>query len=372
MEEAFDVVVAGYLGVDLAPGFPASLSARSLGELLRPGRLVEVEGLGVSLGGVVANTGLALKRFGARVRLMARIGEDPLGGIALDILRRQGLAGGVKRSGSGVTGYGLVLAPPGADRVFLECPGTNADFGPDDIDYDVVANARMFHFGYPTLMRRLYDDEGVELERLFRGVRERGVVTSMDTTLPDPGSQAGRADWVRILGRVLRFVDVFVPSIEEILFMLAPDEYARLSAMGDGDLVDAIGEELCKSLGDTLLDMGVKVLLIKAAHRGAYLRTGEVGSLCETGALGLPVENWRKRELWIPAFPVDSERVVNASGAGDASVAGFLRAMLNAEPIEVAGGYAMLAGRDNLYGSDAISGLPDWEGMTEQLGELTE
>ena len=48
---SFDAVVAGYIGADLAPGFPRARCAAPLAELLRPGRLTQVEGLGISLGG---------------------------------------------------------------------------------------------------------------------------------------------------------------------------------------------------------------------------------------------------------------------------------------------------------------------------------
>ena len=56
-----DAVVAGYLGVDIAPGFPTGRPAIAASELFRPGKLIETEGLSFSLGGVVANTGLAMK-----------------------------------------------------------------------------------------------------------------------------------------------------------------------------------------------------------------------------------------------------------------------------------------------------------------------
>lgn len=37
---------------------------------------------------------------------------------------------------------------------------------------------------------------------------------------PDPTSEAGRKDWNRILERVLPYVDIFLPSLEEILYMI--------------------------------------------------------------------------------------------------------------------------------------------------------
>ena len=35
---------------------------------------------------------------------------------------------------------------------------------------------------------------------------------------------AGQVDWRLVLGRVLPYVDVFTPSLEELLYMLAPGE----------------------------------------------------------------------------------------------------------------------------------------------------
>lgn len=357
----FDTVVAGYLGVDLAPNFPRSMPDVALSELLRPGRLIEVGDLTISLGGVVANTGLALKRFGKRVALMALVGRDLLGDLALQILEGHDLARGICQTESAGTAYAIVIAPPGSDRIFLESPGCNAEFSSTDIDYSVVARSRLFHFGYPTLMRGLYDDGGAQLENMFARVRELGVATSLDLSLPDPGSPAGKADWRSILKRVLPLVDVFVPSIEEMLFTLAPEEYERLSSEADGNIIDAIPQDLYRTLGKEIIDMGVKALLVKASHRGGYLRTG-----ADT-ALQLPARDWENRELWIPPCPVETTRMVNASGAGDAAVAAFLAALLNGEKPEAAGHYAMLAGRDNLYGADAVSGLSDWESMTGNL-----
>jgi sugar/nucleoside kinase (ribokinase family) len=71
--------------------------------------------------------------------------------------------------------------------------------------------------------------------------------------------------------------------------------------------------------------------------------------------------------LWIKAFPTDPRRIKNACGAGDCAVAGFLTALLKGVEIEEAAQYAMLAGRDNLYGLDAFSGLSDWGAMTRLI-----
>ncbi len=357
--QPIDAVVAGYLGVDLTPGFDATRAVIPFSELFRPGKLIETEGLNVSLGGVVANTGLALRRFGQRAELMGCVGNDALGDMAVARLAQAGVTNGIRRTAKAGTAYGLVIAPPGMDRLFLEDPGCNRCFTADDIDYDVVRKSRLFHFGYPPLMQALWTNGGTELQTLLGRIRELGVITSLDMTLPDADSPAGRADWPSILAATLPLVDIFVPSIEELLFMLDAKLYARcLSESTGGDMIAVISPEIYARLADRVLALGVKVLLVKAGQRGAYLRTGNLDTFSLADRVGCPHGNW------LAPLPVETGRLCNACGAGDCAVAGFLAALLNGTDVITAGRYAMQAGRDNLYGPDAVSGLQEWAQMS--------
>jgi len=369
-----DAVVAGYLGVDLTPGFSPDRQVVSFSELFRPGKLIETEGLGISLGGVVANTGLAMRRFGRKVELMGCVGHDPLGDLALSLLSQAGVSGGISRKHGVSTSYGLVIAPPGLDRIFLEDAGCNRTYTASDIDYGRVVEARLFHFGYPPLMEALWRDCGSGLLPLLSRARAVGAAVSLDMTLPDPQSPAGSANWRAILANVLPSVDIFTPSIEEILFMLEPDNFARIAAgTGDSDMIDEIPDETYPRLAERILTMGVKVVMIKAGHRGAYLRTGYLTSLsAEASPLGLNDLDGCPQGEWIPPFPAEPDRIRNACGAGDCAIAGFLSALLSGESIRKAATYAMLAGRDNLYGEDTLSGLREWSQMTDEIREMGE
>ena len=363
-----DVVVAGYIGVDLAPNLDNIHVAGSFADVLKPGKLIEIGDLAIALGGVVANTGCALKRFGKKVVLMGLVGHDRLGDTVLAILREEGLSEGIMQTDAAGTAYGIVIAPPGFDRMFLESPGCNNTFSSSDIDYDTVAKSRIFHFGYPPLMKRFFQYGGTELVTMFSRAREHGAVTSLDMTLPDTAGGSGNVDWREILAATLPFVDIFVPSIEEVLMMLDPDGYARIEAeCAGGDIIGAVPEEAYASLGDRLIGMGTKIALIKAGPRGGYLRTGDVGSLAEGSGLSLSTGLWNDREIMLPAYHADPERVINSSGAGDVAIAGFLAALLENESPERAGAYAMLAGRNNLYGRVAFEGLVDWKVMTGEI-----
>lgn len=350
-----DAVVAGYLGVDLAPEFPRDADAQPLSRLLRPGRLVEVGPMTISLGGAVANTGLAMSILGKRVALVGLVGEDALGDVALGLLGAHEAELHVERCAAAGTAYGIVIAPPGTDRVFLEYPGCNRHFRADHVSDDLLRRCRLLHFGYPPLMPQLLENQGAELAGLFSRARSLGIVTSLDMTLPDPDGPAGQADWPAILARILPRVDIFTPSVEELLCMLEPAQYAAVTAAaGDDDPVAHIPDAVYPRLTEAALQLGARVVLLKAGSRGGYLRAGDADRLA---ALGVPVADWTGRELWLPPCPVDPARVCNASGAGDAAVAGFLCALLDAAAPEEAGSRAMEAGRDNLYGPDALSGL---------------
>lgn len=58
------VIAAGHICLDITPMFP-DRKVQHPGELLSPGKLLEVGAADVHTGGSVANTGLAMKKLGA-------------------------------------------------------------------------------------------------------------------------------------------------------------------------------------------------------------------------------------------------------------------------------------------------------------------
>ena len=370
-KKKYDVAVCGYLGLDLTPGFYETSGQLNPANVFKPGSLTEVDNLSISLGGVVANTGLALKKYNQQVLLIGLIGNDLLGEIALKILRKSGLSEGIKTTNISGTAYGIVLSPPGLDRIFFESPGCNRYFTSSDINYEAVAGSRLFHFGYPPLMKGFYDNNGDELVKMFSRVKALDVITSLDMTLPDTESESGNVDWKGILTRVLPYVDVFVPSLEEIVYMMKPDLYSQITGnITDGDMVDSIPEDSIHSIGKELINLGVRIVVIKSGKLGAYLFTDDVRSLNDVPGMTLSEDRWNHCIIRAHAFRIDPARVKNASGAGDAAAAGFLTAMLKANDPETALNYAMCSGRNNLYGMQATDGLTDWETMTHELNRF--
>lgn len=368
MKKKYDVVIAGYLCVDMVPEFIKSETVNSISDILIPGRLIEIDGLVFSLGGVVPNTGLAMKKFNKKVFLGGLIGNDFLGKIAKDYLDKHNLSEGIKITGIAGTAFSIVIAPPGVDRIFLESSGCSKIFDIESIDFKAVSQSRLFHFGYPPLLRKFYLNQGEQLLSLFTRVQKMDVVTSLDFSLPDTQSESGKQNWLQIMQRVLPYTDIFVPSLEEILQVMMPGEYDKiLSSVGSSEIIDHIPLSIIREIGRTIIDYGARILLIKAGHRGSYLLTGDISSINQKDEFNLNESDWNYCELWCNAYPADLARIKNATGAGDTAVAAFLSAILEGRTPEETVKFAAMAGRNNLYCQKIYEEIDGWQVMEEEM-----
>jgi len=353
-------MVAGHLCFDVIPSFPET-GIRDIGHLLTPGKMLNMGDVTLSTGGPVSNTGIALKILGGSVAFTARVGDDDFGRMTMERLRRNGNADGIRVAANASSSYTVALSPPGIDRIFLHHPGTNDLFCAADLKPKLIGQCRHFHFGYPPLMRRLYTNEGRELERIFRIAKDAGATTSCDMSLPDPAAPTGKAPWSRILKRILPYVDMYLPSVEETMFMLERDAYLKLKARHRAtDLLDVLKAEDYTRLSGKLLELGTKMTSLKAGRRGFYLRTGNKSAFRGLGAArpGNP-DNWSDRELWCPALLC--RRVASATGSGDSAIAGLLHAYLKGLDPEPCLKVANCLGWQNIQVLDAISGIKTWK-----------
>ena len=106
------VIAAGHICLDITPMFP-DRKVQHPGELLSPGKLLEVGAADVHTGGSVANTGLAMKKLGADVSLMGKVGKDAFGNMILDILKKHDADTDMLIEEGEETSYSVVLAIPG-------------------------------------------------------------------------------------------------------------------------------------------------------------------------------------------------------------------------------------------------------------------
>lgn len=340
------VVVAGHLCLDIIPEF------RSAEVRLEPGRLVDVGAATLACGGGVANVGQALLKLGVDATLLGKIGRDAFGDIVhakLSALSPQA-AQGLQRTATANTSYSVVLNPPGVDRIFLHHAGCNDSFGAEDIELEKVADADLLYFGYPPLMRRTYEEGGTALAERLREVKALGLTVVLDMAMPDPGAESGRNDWRAFLERVLPHIDFFLPSLEEVCFMLGRAAPSDMTALAP------VAEEL--------LELGTPVVGLKLGENGFYFKTADL----ETRSLGRAGPRdpaaWHKRELWSPVFSAD---IKGTTGAGDATIAGFIAALLRGEPAERCLTVANAVGATSVEALDAVSGVGSFEEVTARL-----
>jgi len=363
-QKKIQVMVAGHLCLDITPRFPATANIK-ISEVFSPGKLTNVDAVVLSTGGAVSNTGLAMAKLGIEVVLNGKVGEDEIGNIIRRLVGQE-RAKAFKTVAEQNSSYTIVLAPPGVDRFFLHNPATNDSFGPEDIDYELARDCVLFHFGYPPLMKRMYENEGKELTEMYKRIKELGVTTSLDMAMPDPAAPSGQVDWRKILEKVLPHVDIFLPSLEEITFMMDRKLYdRRKSQAGNEDPVWAYEPADCTMISDKLLSLGVKIAAVKCGVRGLYLRSAAKQQIDAIGtARPKDVDAWADRELWAGTYKAD--KFASALGAGDATIAGFLCGLIREFSPEDSLQIANTVGWQNVQAMDALSGISDWP-TTEKL-----
>lgn len=357
------IIVAGHMSLDITPAISNS-ECQDISKLLKPGKLLQVGEAKISAGGAVSNTGFALNKLGENVTLISKIGNDVFGNILEKIIEESGCNTRLIKSDNEVTSYTIVITSEGSDRIFLHDPGCNHTFSYYDIDWDLVEKSDYFHFGYPTIMRNFYKNDGEELVQLYKKVKEKNLVASLDLSSVDPNSEAGKCNWEAILKRVLPYVDFFVPSIEELGFMLDRKRYdIWQKKAGQDDIISVLSlENDIKPLAQKALSYGCKSILLKCGKAGMYLKTSaeEVMTQIDTDLKG-----WGNIEIFENSYVPD--KIVSATGAGDTSIAAFLKCVMRGKSPEESIRYATATGACCVTTYDTISGLKTLEQLQEKI-----
>jgi len=270
-----DVVMAGVAVVDVI-GKPVDLRRPP-----RAGGLQLLESITLTTGGNVSNCGIDLARLGFRVGAITRAGNDTLG----EFLRRQYAWYGIDTTGVIVdrnrqTSATFVAVDLRGERTFLHTRGCLTRFRARDVlgHIGMIHRARVFAFGYLGLLPECEP----ELPRLFATIKRRtGAKILLDT-----GGNPKRDP--HLLQRLLPFVDIFLPSLDEARILTGENTPGRI--------VRKLRE---------------------------WNASGVVG--VKLGSKGCYIDHEGEAQL-LPATRV--RRVIDATGAGDAFVAGFLAATL--------------------------------------------
>jgi sugar/nucleoside kinase (ribokinase family) len=193
-----DLAVVGNVNVDLL-AWPAS-------DIPPPGAERAVDRIDLRVGGAAAIAGATLARLGEDVLVAGCVGDDALGGFAIEELRGYGVdTEHVRRIDGAGTGTSIAFEAPGRDRSFLIFLGSLAAFEPSMIPEEAVRASFVLCCGYFNLPSM----RGWPTADLLRLVREAGGTTLLDTGWDHDGwPDATGAE----IGSLLPLVDVLVPN----------------------------------------------------------------------------------------------------------------------------------------------------------------
>ena len=280
------------------------------------GELTQIRSIQNAAGGCVPNVALDLKKISPSLPVSAigKIGNDAEGEFVADILK----AGGVSTTGLAVmpgekTSFTEVMSVPGGQRTFFVYPGTGADFGIADMDFDTI-DAKILHLGYFLLLQKVDDGDGL---KILQKAKEVGLETSIDLV-------SENSDRYSIVLPCLPYTD-----------------YLIVNEMEAGKLADMEPtKENLESIVRKLMSFGVrKKVIIHMPERSVCLSEEGYSTL---GSYILP-----------------DGYIQGTTGAGDAFCAGALIGIYNGwadmEIMEFASACAVMA----LSSPDATSGMKE-------------
>ena len=277
----YDVVVVGKDNVDYLVRGP---------RLPQPGQSVNGELFQEAPGGKGANQAVGAARLGARVALIARVGNDVRGDSVVEALITEGVeVDYLVRDPSAFTGVALCQVGGNGEKQILSAAGANAKLSVEDVRAagDTLRSARvvLLQLGVPL-------PAVTEAVRIGRSAGARIVV--------DPGPPAPMPD------DLLAQIDVIRPNCSEALALTG---------------VEVAGRDTARAAARVLLRRGAGAVAVQEGDGGDLLA-------------------WGEEELWLPRFEVAR---IDATGAGDAFASALAVALAQGRSLREAGPFASAA-----------------------------
>jgi sugar/nucleoside kinase (ribokinase family) len=315
MQKTFDCVLCGSCVADIL------VRPVALDEPIGHSRLLAVDPIEVTTGGIVSNSGVAMARLGMKVAAFSYVGRDAWASVIRRKYDEEGIdTDRLLTHPTGATSTTVVLIDPSGERSFAHSVG--APVLMDGLLFhqhmDLFARSRMTVIGYYSLMPNLEPD----LPAVLAEIRRRGSMTVLDA--------AGDGGTIEPLDKILPHLDVYVPSRDEAMHQT--------------------GQSDPKKIVDTFRQCGAPGLLgVKLGSEGALLSPA-AGEYIEVDLVPAPGP------------------VVDTTGAGDCFYAGLLTGLLKSMGPADAGKLAAATGACCVTGKGATAGLRGWEETAKLAG----
>jgi len=299
----------------------ADILARPVDHLAPPGTSQRLEDAALGPGGNSINTGIALARLGVGVRIAAAIGDDRFGQFLRERVRAEGIDDSSLVTLAGAkTSTSIVLVQATGERRLLHLRGVSAYFSDQNLDWGLVAGARLFHYASAFALPAF---DGAPLERTLKHARELGCLTSVNICWDVQGR------WLPLLQPALARTDFIFPNREE------------------GQQLT--GESEPTAIARRLRTRGVKTVIVKLGAAGCFVESPE-GFFTSPG---------------FAVHPVDT------TGAGDCFAAAFLAAICRGHSLAEAARFANAAGALATLGMGGADSAPTAGEIEEFLRRQT-
>jgi len=239
------------------------------------GKLEFTDEFKLNTGGCALNCAIDLKKIGIEHQLFVPIGKDMFGDFIKNSLQKNEIpSSSLIELSNAPTSTSVVLSDPSGERSFLHNPGANAKLCISDLDLDQLLDTDILFIGGALLMPSF---DGTQMAEVLRKAKNKDVYTVLDIGWDASGK------WMETLEPVLKYIDLFVPSI---------DEAEKLTGHTDIEKINKL-----------LLFNGVKEVIIKLGDRGAVYFPDNQPKI-------------------VPS--VFLEKIVDSTGAGDSFMSGIL------------------------------------------------
>jgi ribokinase len=255
-----DLDVDFYIAVPTIPGFDQKVAGRDLGH--KPG-------------GMAANFAVALARLGQKARLIAAVGDDPIGQQVLAQLSREGVELGFVSRRNGVKSFTcVILLSPSGEKSLIKLESEAYLPGIEDLQPSAFDGIRHVHatYGSPELTAKA-----------FEMASKRGLTTSLDLEPPDLRQAPGP-----LLG-ILPLVDMLFVNGQA--YSMASDLLRTALRPGllkqRGEIVVTLGAEGCRSIGPdgVMEEPGFKIRPVDTTGAGDCFAAAYVTSRLDDGTI---------------------------------------------------------------------------------------
>ena len=226
-------------------------------------------------GGAPANFLAAVARLGGSAAFLGKVGDDVFGRLLKKTLDRAGVeTRGMVLDGNAFTSMAFVTLDENGERAFsfARKPGADTRLQTEEVDYDLLDRAKVFHFGTLSLTDQ---PARYTTQQAVRYAKKKEKLISFDPNIRiDLWADADDAREQMLWGLLQADVAKISGEEAEFLFGREPEDCAR----------------------QILGLMGVKLVFITCGSRGAYAANANAN-------------------LWVPAL--EGLHTVDTTGAGD-------------------------------------------------------